>query len=1089
MISKENIKALILALGFRKENSFYKKEYNKKTLEIDSDKETIAYAEFGIKVGDKTTSNFASDENFVVLECVDKLLTKGYEPKHIELEPKWKLGHGASGGKADILVRDKNFEPLLIIECKTYGKAFEKELDNMQKDGGQLFSYFHQERATKYLCLYASRLNQKKLEYQNKIIKTSKEYDEAKNVNELFQVWNTFYLKSFADNGIFEEEIQAYNISLQAKKRKDLKPLPQDNKIFNKFMEILRHHNISEKERAFNKIISLFLCKIVDETKTANEELSFQYKNGIDDIYSMQDKLLNLFHIGMKDYLKEEITYIKESEIEEDFKFYSKKTALIAILKKFREQKYHSNNEFTFLDVNNKALFAKNAQVLKEVIELFEPYQFSYTHKEQILGNFFENLLSKGFKQSEGQFFTPVPIAKFIMMSLPIENMIKQKQERGETYPLPFVMDYACGSAHFLTEAIDEISYVIKDLVLNEYAQDTKWAKRHIFGIEKDYRLSRTAKVACFLNGAGESNIIYGDGLEKHENVIDGTFDIIVANPPYSVKEFKNFTTANSQSFSLFDALTSSSKEIEVLFIERTAQLLRVGGYGAIILPSSILSTGGIYAKARKLLLENFYIKAIAEFGSNTFGATGTNTVTLFLEKRDNQDQKYFKESAKLLFEHTNKKANDRYSDDNYLSYYCESIEVAKSDYRTLLTNTPSPKLKETEFYKDYQNGFEGLNEIKNLKKQKDFNKLSSQEKETKLNKLLLINIKENEQEKFLYFSLCQEQKITLVKTGDKKAEKAFLGYKWSTAKGNEGIQFYNETSLYDDENKNNLEKANTYIKNALLDKEMSISENLIENVFKHKLIDLIDFKKIDFEAGISLAPKKEIKIVGKPEWQRKLGDVVDVLIGGTPARANFEYFNGTNLWVSISEMKGTIINDTKEKISEEGIKKSNVKLIPKGTTLLSFKLSIGKTAIAGKDLYTNEAIAGLIPKNNEIRNDYLFHLFNGRIIDLEKDNFNTFGKSLNSAFLKNEVIIPLPPLNIQEEIVKACQKVDDEVEEANGVIRENKQKIEDKISSVRGDMVRLGDLHKTSSGGTPLSTKQESRFNCRNTVGRRGKR
>ena len=66
---------------------------------------------------------------------------------------------------------------------------------------------------------------------------------------------------------------------------------------------------------------------------------------------------------------------------------------------------------------------------------------------------------------------------------------------------------------------------------------------------------------------------------------------------------------------------------------------------------------------------------------------------------------------------------------------------------------------------------------------------------------------------------------------------------------------------------------------------------------------------------------------------------------------------------------------------------------------LLSFKLSIGKTAIAGKDLYTNEAIAGLIPKTKDLKDDYLFHLFNGKIIDLEKDNFNTFGKSLNSSF------------------------------------------------------------------------------------------
>ena len=108
------------------------------------------------------------------------------------------------------------------------------------------------------------------------------------------------------------------------------------------------------------------------------------------------------------------------------------------------------------------------------------------------------------------------------------------------------------------------------------------------------------------------------------------------------------------------------------------------------------------------------------------------------------------------------------------------------------------------------------------------------------------------------------------------------------------------------------------------------------------------------------------------------LGYIVNVLIGGTPARKNPAYFTGKNPWVSISEMAGGVITDTKEKITDKAVKESNVKLIPKGTTLLSFKLSIGKTAIAGCDLYTNEAIAGLIPKDNKaVLNEYLFQVFN----------------------------------------------------------------------------------------------------------------
>ncbi len=98
------------------------------------------------------------------------------------------------------------------------------------------------------------------------------------------------------------------------------------------------------------------------------------------------------------------------------------------------------------------------------------------------------------------------------------------------------------------------------------------------------------------------------------------------------------------------------------------------------------------------------------------------------------------------------------------------------------------------------------------------------------------------------------------------------------------------------------------------------------------------------------------------------------------------------------------------------------MKLIPKGTTLLSFKLSIGKTAMAGADLYTNEAIAALIPKDRSQTTDkYLFSLFNGKLIDLENVGNKAFGKSLNSEYLKNEVRIPLPPCDIQFQIVSEC--------------------------------------------------------------------
>ena len=171
---------------------------------------------------------FRQAENIVVLECVHRLLAKGYKPEHIELEPKWKLGHGASGGRADILVRDNDGQVLLIIECKTVGGEFEKEKQKMLDNGGQLFSYFQQERSIKYLCLYASDFINDTITYENAIVKTQdrqediqafnngdtniKLYKDAKNNQELFEVWKETFNRYFHYKGIFEYDVSAYEI-------------------------------------------------------------------------------------------------------------------------------------------------------------------------------------------------------------------------------------------------------------------------------------------------------------------------------------------------------------------------------------------------------------------------------------------------------------------------------------------------------------------------------------------------------------------------------------------------------------------------------------------------------------------------------------------------------------------------------------------------------------------------------------------------------------------------------------------------------------------------------------------------------------
>ncbi|WDL78064.1 hypothetical protein [Helicobacter winghamensis] len=159
-----------------KNTNIYTKTINSYIMQVDFTNQRLIYPQ-GIKKHDTTTSNFSHPENFVVFECVHRLLEKGYKAESLELEPRWRVGGELKGGKADILVRDNQNETYLIIECKTAGEnsktksEFDKEYARMQIDGGQLFSYFQQEKATKFLCLYTSDLEStqesKAITYQN----------------------------------------------------------------------------------------------------------------------------------------------------------------------------------------------------------------------------------------------------------------------------------------------------------------------------------------------------------------------------------------------------------------------------------------------------------------------------------------------------------------------------------------------------------------------------------------------------------------------------------------------------------------------------------------------------------------------------------------------------------------------------------------------------------------------------------------------------------------------------------------------------------------------------------------------------------
>ena len=111
-----------------------------------------------------------------------------------------------------------------------------------------------------------------------------------------------------------------------------------------------------------------------------------------------------------------------------------------------------------------------------------------------------------------------------------------------------------------------------------------------------------------------------------------------------------------------------------------------------------------------------------------------------------------------------------------------------------------------------------------------------------------------------------------------------------------------------------------------------------------------------------------------------KLGDIFNLQMGKTPSRANKDYWdNGNNSWVSISDLStyDKYVGNTKEKITDLAVQESGIKLVPPETVIMSFKLSVGKTAITSSEVYTNEAIMAFHDKHVvELLPEYIYYMF-----------------------------------------------------------------------------------------------------------------
>ena len=171
--------------------------------------------------------------------------------------------------------------------------------------------------------------------------------------------------------------------------------------------------------------------------------------------------------------------------------------------------------------------------------------------------------------------------------------------------------------------------------------------------------------------------------------------------------------------------------------------------------------------------------------------------------------------------------------------------------------------------------------------------------------------------------------------------------------------------------------------------------------LFKSWFIDFEPFKDGNFvDSELGLIPEG---------WQiKRAEDLCQINIGKTPPRKETQWFsleNDESVWISISDMAdcGVFIHDSAEKLTKEALKKFNIILVPEGSVLLSFKLTIGRVAIANRELTTNEAIARFVT------NDNVLALF--LYLVLNKYDYSKLGSTSSIATAVNSKIVKSMPI------------------------------------------------------------------------------
>ncbi|EJJ2780094.1 restriction endonuclease subunit S, partial [Campylobacter coli] len=358
----------------------------------------------------------------------------------------------------------------------------------------------------------------------------------------------------------------------------------------------------------------------------------------------------------------------------------------------------------------------------------------------------------------------------------------------------------------------------------------------------------------------------------------------------------------------------------------------------------------------------------------------------------------------------------------NYLSAYCDFRKFDKELYSNFLNGNLDSNLAELEAFKDYRNAFRQTSDYKKLKESKIYKE--SKDKQDLEDKAFLAYAQAIEKDKLLYFSLSLNQEVLIIKSpSDIKEQKKFLGYEWSNRKGDEGLKELHEpylSPLFERGNPQNETKLNTLICKAFLKTLSDIPKDLQGYASKARLIDMMDFEKVEFNKAISLNVKSrdELNPFKNSKYELvRLGEVCDLnKIRNQASATEIEKMNLNSGNVKLLPSSKNYEWWTDEKTAGQFINEGEV-------------ITLGVARYAnikkhkGKFVSANNHILSVKDKSKIIF-DFLYILLEicGQKLYKQGQQYPQFDTNIFYSFK-----IPLPPLEIQKQIVAECEKIEEQ--------------------------------------------------------------